>query len=167
MSTPLNKASRTFLAVASVSGEEDFPIGFVASLAQPSGTMTGVWRAHKTVVTLPETDPREKEIWRLVSDAQAASHIAEGLRFMSMAPIRYALYRDDPLSGWKPTSKNERRKLAGYCSHEYLLSSHATLIPDLADLGITEDQGKMPGPGKDFGTARIAPRQGSCSDNGG
>jgi hypothetical protein len=120
MRTPLNKASRTFLAVATVPDEEDFPIGFAASLAQPSGTMKNVWRAHKTVVSLDASDPRQKDIWRLVSDAQAALHVAEGRRFMSMAPIDYAIYRDDPQSGWKPTSKNQRRKRAGYCSHEYI-----------------------------------------------
>ena len=76
------------------------------------GGLTRLWSACP--------NPREKEIWRLVSDAQAALHIAEGKRFQSMAPIRYAIYRDDPLSGWVPTSKNKRRKLAGYCSHEYI-----------------------------------------------
>lgn len=118
--TPLNKSSRTFLAVAIVKGEEDDPVGFAASLPFPSGTMQNTWRAHKTVVNLPETHPQEKEVWRLVSDAQAALHIAEGRRFLSMAPIRYALYRDDPLSGWVPTSTNKIRKLKGYCSHEYI-----------------------------------------------
>ena len=82
--------------------------------------MKNVWRAHKTVVSLPEDDPREKELWRMVSDAQAALHLAEGKRYISMAPIRYAIYRDDPMSGWMPTTSNKKRKLKGYCSHEYI-----------------------------------------------
>jgi hypothetical protein len=138
--TPLNKASRTFLAIAVVKGEEEFPIGFCASLAAPSGTMKNVFRAHKTVVSLPETHPHEKELWRLVSDAQAALHINEGKRFMSMAPIRYAIYRDDPLSGWMPTTANKRRKLAGYCSHEYIGSDDA-LARHVAQLVLAGYQG--------------------------
>lgn len=95
-------------------------IGFVASLPMPGGTLTNAWRAHKTVVRLPADHPRQKELWALVADEQAKMYVREGHRFYSAAPIEYAQYRENPASGWIPTSKNKRRKRTRReCSHEY------------------------------------------------
>ena len=140
MTTPLNKASRTFLALAN-----GVPVGFCASLPMPSGTLKNAYRAHKTVVRLPES-PAMFKLWALVADAQARLHVAEGKRFFSAAPIAYAAYRDNresiwvptstdrqreklgfrshesqaPQSCWVPTSKDKRRRESGFCSHEYV-----------------------------------------------
>lgn len=110
-----NLAARCYLV--EVAGKR---IGFVASLPMPSGTLSNAWRAHKTVVLLGEDHPMQKELWAQVADVQADMHVREGHRFFSTAPIAYAAYRENPASGWIPTSKNERRKLArGEGSHEF------------------------------------------------
>jgi hypothetical protein len=93
-------------------------LGFARVLPMPSGTLKNAFRAHKTVIRLPES-PAMFQLWALVSDAQARLHVAEGKRFYSQAPIRYAAYRDDPDSNWVRTSKDERRKESGLRSHEY------------------------------------------------
>jgi hypothetical protein len=69
MTTPLNKASRTFLALAN-----GVPVGFCASLPLFSGTLKNAYRAHKTVVRLPES-PTMFKLWALVADAQAKLHV--------------------------------------------------------------------------------------------
>jgi hypothetical protein len=95
-------------------------IGLVASLPLYGGTLKNAWRAHKTVVLLPADHPRQKELWAKIADAQAEMHLREGHRFFSTAPIEYAQYRENPASGWIPTSKNKRRKRTrGEGSHEY------------------------------------------------
>ena len=112
MTTPLNKASRTFLALAN-----SVPVGFCASLPMPSGTLKNAYRAHKTVVRLPES-PAMFKLWALVADAQAKLHVAEGKRFFSAAPLAYAAYRDNPESIWVPTSTDRQRVKLGFRSHE-------------------------------------------------
>ncbi len=145
MTTPLNKASRTFLALAG-----GVPVGFCASLPMPSGTLKNAYRAHKTVVRLPES-PAMFKLWAMVADAQARLHVAEGKRFFSAAPIAYAAYRDNPesiwvptstdrqqrakkglrshesqapQSGWVPTSKDKKRMETGFRSHEYVAAEN-------------------------------------------
>lgn len=96
-------------------------IGFVASLAMRSGTLTNAWRAHKTVIMLSAEHPEYKNLWKMAADEQARHHVSEGKRFFSAAPIDHAAYREQPNSGWKPTTKNERRKaLKRECSHEFI-----------------------------------------------
>jgi hypothetical protein len=110
-----NRAARCYLV--EVNGKR---VGFVASLPMPSGTLKNAWRAHKTVVLLAADHPWQKELWAKVADAQAEMHLREGHQFFSTAPIEYAQYRENPASGWIPTSKNERRKRTrGEGSHEY------------------------------------------------
>jgi hypothetical protein len=115
---PLNKSSRTHLAVAEINGKS-VAIGFCASLPMPSGTLKKAFRAHKVVVRMSEC-PAMFQLWATISDEQAKLHVREGKRFYSTAPILYAEYRDDPQSGWVPTTKDERRKRSGLRSHEYV-----------------------------------------------
>ena len=84
----------------------------------PSGTLKNAYRAHKTVVRLPES-PAMFKLWALVADAQARLHVAEGKRFFSAAPIAYAAYRDNRESIWVPTSTDRRRK-----SWAFAVTSH-------------------------------------------
>jgi len=117
---PLSKSSRCHLAVAEIDGVRKV-IGFCASIP-----MRGKYdkfnrkahRAHKTVVRLRES-PAMFQLWALVSDAQAQLHVAEGVKFYSVAPRRYADYRDNPNSNWVRSSKDNRRKKSGLRSHEY------------------------------------------------
>lgn len=110
-----NRAARCYLVEVS-----NKRVGFIASLPMPSGTLTNAWRAHKTAVLLPAEHPMQKKLWAHIADEQADMHLREGHRFFSTAPIEYAQYRENPASGWIPSSKNERRKRTrGEGSHEY------------------------------------------------
>ena len=116
-----NKSARCYLV--EVSGKW---VGFVASLPLRSGTLKNSWRAHKTAVLRPMDHAKQKGLWARVADAQAQHHISHGHRFFSAAPIDHASYREVAGSGWKPTTKNERRKLKrGECSHEFIGTKEA------------------------------------------
>ena len=103
-------------------------VGFVA--AMKSGP---VWRAHKTVVTLPKDHPGYFTLWAAVADAQAELHLKEGHRFTVVAPADHAEYRDAPNSGWKITVRDARQRKRGNRSHEYVgleLAPIPAPIPD-------------------------------------
>ena len=92
-------------------------IGFVA--AMKSGP---VWRAHKTVCTLPKSHPGYFPLWAAIADAQAEMHLKEGHRFTVVAPADHAAYRDtSPL--WKVTVRDARQQRKGNRSHEYVGAS--------------------------------------------
>ena len=117
-----NHAARVFVATESFDGKE-LIVGMSAALAAPSGTLRNAWCSHKVVVLplglhtgvwgsservlLPDFDRTQK--WRKIADAQAALFVAAGYRYYCNAgdaPVELIAYRDDPSSGWVPTSKN-------------------------------------------------------------
>jgi hypothetical protein len=117
---PLSPSARCHLAVLEDKGVRTV-IGFCAAMTQRGkfdkvGTPT--WRAHKTVIRMAESSAMFR-LWALVSDAQAQHYVAAGVKFYSQAPIRYAAYRDNPVSNWVRTTKDARRKDSGLRSHEY------------------------------------------------
>ena len=117
-----NPAARVFLATEVFDGKE-LIVGMSAALAAPSGTIRNVWCSHKVVVLplglhtgvwdspatilLPNFD--RPKMWQAIADAQAALFVAAGYRYYCNAgdaPAELIAYRDDPASGWIPTSKN-------------------------------------------------------------
>ena len=110
----LNKSCKALLVL--VDGQ---PLAFCAALPLRSGTVKNGYWAHKTVVRMAESDV-EKEIWKTASDAEAQWYVAQGKRFFSTAPTRYAAYRDDVGSGWRKTSRYHKNKVKGYLCHEYV-----------------------------------------------
>lgn len=78
-------------------------VGFLSSIAMPSGTLKNAWRGHRTVV-LPEF--QGLGIGTKMSDALGEMHIMEGKRFFTKtAHPRLGSYRENS-DKWKPTSKN-------------------------------------------------------------
>jgi hypothetical protein len=60
-------------------------------------------------ISLPDFD--RNYLWRVLADALAALIVGEGRRYFcnaSSAPPELISYRNDPASGWRPTSKNGR-----------------------------------------------------------
>lgn len=96
----LNTSARCWIALW-----DGTPVGFVSSLAYPSGSVKNAWREHRTVV-LP--DYQGFGIGVRISDAVAQMFKSEGYRYFSKtAHPRMGEYRENsPL--WKPTSKNKR-----------------------------------------------------------
>jgi hypothetical protein len=122
MKDSFNKAARCFRAT--IDGQD---IGFAAAITQPSGTLKNAYRAHKTVIMLPEDHPDYLRFWSAVSDAQAKYFVAQGCRYFAQTPKKYSGYRDLPESGWIPTTKNGRGRCEqnGNTSHEYVGVSEA------------------------------------------
>jgi hypothetical protein len=117
-----NPASRVFLATESF-GEREMLVGLAACLTLPSGTLKSAWRSHKVVVLPPATktgvwgsaeqaalpDFDRNQLWRELADTQARLIVGDGGRYFcnaSDAPPELVAYRNDPASGWRPTSKN-------------------------------------------------------------
>ena len=104
-----NPAARTFVATEIFDGKE-LIVGMSAALRAPSGTLKNTWCSHK-VVALPLTVPDfdRTQMWRAIADAQAALFVQAGYRYYcnaGAAPPELIAYRNDPASGWIPTSKN-------------------------------------------------------------
>ena len=115
-----NHAARVFLATETFEGRE-LIVGMSAALAAPPiknawrshkvvvlplGLSTGVWKSAEKIL-LPDFD--RTQMWRLIADAQAALFVGAGYRYYCNAgdaPTELIAYRDDPASGWVPTSKN-------------------------------------------------------------
>jgi len=114
--------ARVFLATEVFDGKE-LIVGMSAALSAPSGTIKNAWCWHKVVVLplglhsgiwdspekvlLPDFD--RTQMWRAIADAQAALFVREGHPYYCNAgdaPAELIAYRDDPASGWVPTSKN-------------------------------------------------------------
>ena len=111
-----NKASECYLVA--IDGKK---VGFVASLQRPNVyDDRPMWTAHKTAVRLPVTHPDYFRLWALCADEQAKMHVARGHRFVAMAPLDHAAYRDEVNSGWVPASKDKRCMKDGYRSHRYV-----------------------------------------------
>lgn len=110
----LAKASRTFVGVWN-----EKIVAFGSSMTMPSGTMTGAWREHRTVI-LPDYQGMGMGV--RFSDALGEIHLKEGFRYFSRtAHPRMGYYREkSPL--WKGTSKN--RKLRTDITHENLFNNH-------------------------------------------
>jgi hypothetical protein len=117
-----NAGARVFLATEVFDGKK-LIVGMSAALSAPSGTVKNAWCSHKVVVLplglhsgiwgspekvlLPDFD--RTQMWRAIADAQAARFISEGHPYFCNAgdaPAKLIAYRDDPTSGWRPTSKN-------------------------------------------------------------
>jgi hypothetical protein len=94
-----------------------------AATTAPSGTFKNTWCSHKVVVLPPQSvtsvfkssekvnlpDYNQAQMWRILADAEAALFLRKGHRYLSnasSAPSEWVAYRDDPASGWVPTSKN-------------------------------------------------------------
>jgi len=115
-------AARVFLATEVFDGKE-VCIGMAACTTLPSGTVKNAWVSHKVVIlpsgsktgvvnspeqlSLPDFD--RNHLWQVLADALAARLVGEGHRYFcnaSSAPPELISYRNDPASGWRPTSKN-------------------------------------------------------------
>jgi hypothetical protein len=117
-----SKGARLFVATEMFDGKE-LIVGASAAKSSPSGTTRGAWCSHKVVVLplgmhtgvwnstekflLPDFD--RTEMWRAIADAQAALFVNSGHPYYcnaSSAPADLIAYRNNPASGWVPTSKN-------------------------------------------------------------
>jgi hypothetical protein len=115
-------AARVFVATEVFDGREII-VGMSAAKPSPSGTTRNEWCSHKVVVLplglstsvwnssekvlLPNFD--RIQMWRTIADAQAALFVKEGHPYCCNAgdaPPELIAYRDDPASGWAPTTKN-------------------------------------------------------------
>jgi hypothetical protein len=103
-------------------------IGFIASCRRRGrfgSDPRPMWYAHKTAIRLPNDDPDYLRLWALVADEQARMNIALGRRFVCMAPIDHAAYRDLPNSGWEPAAQDKQHMKDGYRSHRYVGAAKA------------------------------------------
>lgn len=94
----INKGSRCWIVTWN-----NRPVGFLSSLAMPSGTLNKAWRGHRTVV-LPEF--QGLGIGARMTEALGELHLREGKRFFTKtAHPRLGEYRNAS-NLWVPTSKN-------------------------------------------------------------
>jgi hypothetical protein len=117
-----NPAARVFLATEVFDGK-DVIVGMSAALAAPSGTTRNAWCSHKVVILplglhssvwmsrerilLPDFD--RIKMWRTLADTQAELFIKSGHPYFCNAgdcPTELIAYRENPASGWVPTSKH-------------------------------------------------------------
>ncbi len=137
-----NPAARVFLATEMFDGKE-LIVGVSAALAAPSGTTKNAWCSHKVVVLPPRSnsgvwnsterivlpDFDRNQMWRTLADKQAALFIEDGFRYYcnaSDAPPELIAYRDNPASGWIPTSKNGKPPRDRGHGEKYGTKSRAT-----------------------------------------
>lgn len=102
LSESLNKAAHCYLALWNGS-----VVGFVATLAYPSGTVKSAFREHRLVV---HPDYQGLGIGPKLSELIGQHYLDNGKRYFSKTSHpRLGGYRDQsPL--WKPTSKNHMRR---------------------------------------------------------
>ena len=102
LSESLNKAAHCYLALWNGS-----VVGFVATLAYPSGTVKSAFREHRLVV---HPDYQGLGIGPKLSELIAQHYLDNGKRYFSKTSHpRLGGYRDQS-SLWKPTSKNHMRR---------------------------------------------------------
>jgi hypothetical protein len=110
-------------------------VGFIASFRRRGHFYDPqnreMWTAHKTVIKLPKDHPDYFRLWALVSDYQAQMHLDRKHLFVCMAPMDHAAYRDEPNSGWKPSTTDSRAKKRDYRSHRYV----GTSLSDCVTIG--------------------------------
>ena len=98
LSGDISKSARNWIVAW-----KDRPVGFLSSIAMPSGTLKKAWRGHRTVV-LPEF--QGLGIGARMSEALGDMHLQEGKRFFTKtAHPRLGEYRNNS-DLWSPTSKN-------------------------------------------------------------
>ncbi len=105
LSESLNKSAHCYLALWN--GEV---VGFVASIAYPSGTVREAYREHRLVI---HPDYQGFGLGPKLSELVAQHYLDNGKRYFSKTSHpRLGGYRDQsPL--WKPTSKNHMRRTDG------------------------------------------------------
>jgi len=105
LSESLNKAAHCYMALW-----EGQLVGFVASLAYPSGTVQNAFREHRLVI---HPDYQGFGIGPRLSEAIANHYVSNGKRYFSKTSHpRLGEYRDNsPV--WKPTSKNHMKRTDG------------------------------------------------------
>jgi GNAT superfamily N-acetyltransferase/ABC-type thiamine transport system ATPase subunit len=105
LSESLNKSAHCYLALWNGS-----VVGFVASIAYPSGTVKEAYREHRLVV---HPDFQGFGIGPRLSEAVAQHYLDNGKRYFSKTSHpRLGGYRDQSAL-WKPTSKNHKRRTDG------------------------------------------------------
>ena len=105
LSESLNKSAHCYLALWNGS-----VVGFVASIAYPSGTVKEAYREHRLVV---HPDFQGFGIGPRLSEAVAQHYLDNGKRYFSKTSHpRLGGYRDQSTL-WKPTSKNHKRRTDG------------------------------------------------------
>jgi GNAT superfamily N-acetyltransferase len=105
LSESLNKSAHCYLALWNGS-----VVGFVASIAYPSGTEKEAYREHRLVV---HPDFQGFGIGPRLSEAVAQHYLDNGKRYFSKTSHpRLGGYRDQSAL-WKPTSKNHKRRTDG------------------------------------------------------
>jgi GNAT superfamily N-acetyltransferase len=105
LSESLNKSARCYVALW-----ENQVVGFVATLAYPSGTVKEAYREHRLVI---HPDYQGLGMGPKLSEAVAKHYVDNGKRYFSKTSHpRLGEYRDQsPL--WKPTSKNHMKRNDG------------------------------------------------------
>lgn len=105
LSESLNKAAHCYLAFWNGA-----VVGFVASIAYPSGTVKNAFREHRLVV---HPDYQGLGIGPKLSELVAQHYVDNGKRYFSKTSHpRLGGYRDQS-DKWKPTSKNHMRRTDG------------------------------------------------------
>ena len=105
LSESLNKSAHCYLALWNGS-----VVGFVASIAYPSGTVKEAYREHRLVV---HPDFQGFGIGPRLSEAVAQHYLDNSKRYFSKTSHpRLGGYRDQSAL-WKPTSKNHKRRTDG------------------------------------------------------
>lgn len=94
-------------------------VGFLASIAMPTGYIKNAWRGHRVVI-LP--DYQGLGIGVRFINACAQLHLDDGKRFFSRAahPRMGYYMQHSPL--WKPTSKNKKLRID--VNHTNLFKNH-------------------------------------------
>lgn len=101
----LNKASHCYLALC-----DGNVVGFVASIAYPSGTVKSAFREHRLVI---HPDYQGFGIGPRLSELVAQHYLDNGKRYFSKTSHpRLGGYRDGS-DVWKPTSKNHMKRSDG------------------------------------------------------
>lgn len=105
LSESLNKSARCYLGIW-----EGQVVGFVATMAYPSGTVQNAFREHRLVI---HPDYQGLGLGPRLSEAVAQHYIDNGKRYFSKTSHpRLGGYRDQsPV--WKPTSKNHMKRPDG------------------------------------------------------
>jgi GNAT superfamily N-acetyltransferase len=105
LSESLNKSAHCYLALWN--GEV---VGFVASIAYPSGTVREAYREHRLVI---HPDYQGFGLGPKLSELVAQHYLDNGKRYFSKTSHpRLGGYRDQS-TAWKPTSKNHKRRTDG------------------------------------------------------
>lgn len=102
LSADINKGSRCWVATWDGS-----IVGFYATLAQPSGTMSNAWRGTRMVV-LPEF--QGLGISSALCESVASIHLESGKRFFAKTASYLLGEHRESSKKWRPTSKNKMKR---------------------------------------------------------